>query len=415
MEESARRSTIVLYYRIMSGTQKPSESGAVRTVERRRQRGSGGILQVGDQVWRVDVELARDSVTTRRRRVSRTVRGTREEAELALARLKVAGHEKRLPSGGTNARSVSGALELYLQTAESGLLELAPRTVITSKSAIKVMGSTELPDGRKFGAIPLSRLTWQDIEHLYGAMRVSGRGPEWIRRCATVLTRALDLARKRGLIDANPSKDAVRPKSVRKKPFAPSEAEVRKVLTTVAAKDPQMANLATVLASTGMRTGEVLGLQWADVKLEAGEVHVAAAITDGGPGVGVVRKSTKRADWRDVPLTGAALSALQRQADRYEKLFGQPAPPTAYIFGGSPDGVDPLRPDGLSHGWAQSRGKSTLTLLDLRHYVATAMLDAGESYRTVADILGNSEATLRLHYDGRTGIEKRKAITALEL
>jgi hypothetical protein len=40
------------------------------------------------------------------------------------------------------------------------------------------------------------------------------------------------------------------------------------------------------------------------------------------------------------------------------------------------------------------------------------MLDAGESYRTVADVLGDSEATLRLHYDGRTGIEKRKAIVA---
>ncbi len=39
------------------------------------------------------------------------------------------------------------------------------------------------------------------------------------------------------------------------------------------------------------------------------------------------------------------------------------------------------------------------------------MLDAGESYRTVADILGNSEATLRLHYDGRTDVGKRKAIT----
>ena len=65
------------------------------------------------------------------------------------------------------------------------------------------------------------------------------------------------------------------------------------------------------------------------------------------------------------------------------------------MFAAGPDGVDPLRPDGLSHRWAQSRGTSTLTLLDLRHYVATAMLDAGESYRTVADILGNSEATLR--------------------
>lgn len=36
-------------------------------------------------------------------------------------------------------------------------------------------------------------------------------------------------------------------------------------------------------------------------------------------------------------------------------------------------------------------------------------------YRTVADILGNSESTLRLHYDGRTDVGKRKAITALEL
>ena len=45
--------------------------------------------------------------------------------------------------------------------------------------------------------------------------------------------------------------------------------------------------------------------------------------------------------------------------------------------------------------------------------VATTMLDAGESYRTVADILGNSENTLRLHYDGRTDVGKRRAIEAL--
>jgi integrase len=354
-------------------------------------------------------------VTGHRRRVSRTVRGTRAEAELALARLKVAGHERRLPSGGTNARSVSAALEMYLQTAAGGSLELAPRTVITTRSAIKVMESMELPDGRRFGAISLSKLTWQDVEHLYGAMRASGRGSDWIRRCATVLTRALELARKRGLIDSNPSKDAVRPKSVRKKPFAPTEPEVRLVLRSVTANDPEMANLATVLASTGMRTGEILGLKWADVHLTALELHVAAAITDGGPGVGVIRKPTKRSDWRDVPLTAAAAAALDRQVRRFKQNFGQPPPPRAYVFAGSPDGLQPLRPDALSHRWAQARGESVLTLLDLRHYVATAMLDAGESYRTVADILGNSEATLRLHYDGRTGIEKRKAIAALEL
>jgi hypothetical protein len=46
---------------------------------------------VADRVWRVDIEFPRDSVTGRRRRVSRTVRGSKEDAEFALARLKLAG------------------------------------------------------------------------------------------------------------------------------------------------------------------------------------------------------------------------------------------------------------------------------------------------------------------------------------
>ena len=373
------------------------------------------MFQLADGVWKVDIELPRDSVTGRRRRPSRTIRGTREEAELALSRLKTAGDQKRLPTGGTNARSVAAAMNQYLNAARSGSLELAPKTVTTSCSAAKVMSNTTLADGRRFGAIRLSRLNWEDIESLYAAMRASRRGPDWIRRCGTVLTRSLDLARKRGLIDSNPAKDAVRPKSTRKKPTSPLEDDVRAVLEIVTARDPEMADMAVLLASTGMRTGEMLGLQWADVDLAAAEVHVAAAVTDGGPGVGVVRKATKRSDWRDVPLTGAAVAALQRQNDRYRAQFAESPPRTAYLFGRTADAVRPMRPDALSRRWTAARGASPITLLEVRHYVATAMLDAGESYRTVAEILGNSEATLRLHYDGRTGIEKRKAITALEL
>jgi len=66
--------------------------------------------------------------------------------------------------------------------------------------------------------------------------------------------------------------------------------------------------------------------------------------------------------------------------------------------------IDADAPDALSNRWAAARGTSELTLQHLRHLAATAMLDAGESYRTVTDILGNSESTLRLHYDGRTDV-----------
>ncbi|MDQ3641807.1 MAG: tyrosine-type recombinase/integrase [Actinomycetota bacterium] len=386
--------------------------GAAR---RSRRRGSGGVFAVRDGVWRVDVEITRDPVTGRRRRVSRTIHGTREDAEVALARLRVADHEKRLPTGGTNARSVGAAFQLYQQAVDAGLIELAPSTVATVRSASKIMGGTELADGRQFGTIRLSRLTWQDIEYLYAAMRASGKSPAYVRRCATVLARALDLARKRGLIDSNPVKDATSPRTTRSKPFAPTGDEVRALVAVVQRRDPEIGDAGLVLASTGMRRGEFLAIRWCDLKLDQAELHVAAAITDGGPGVGVVRKSTKRSDWRDIPLTAAACQAFKRQAERRTELIGSPPEPEEYAFPKGPDGRQPMRPDEITNRWAGARGSSRITLLHLRHYTATAMLDAGESYRTVADILGNSEATLRLHYDGRTDVGKRKAITALEL
>jgi integrase len=83
-----------------------------------------------------------------------------------------------------------------------------------------------------------------------------------------------------------------------------------------------------------------------------------------------------------------------------------------------PGGIDPavpMRPERLHNRWNAARGSSRVTLGHLRHYAATAMLNAGESFRTVADILGNSESTLRLRYDGRTDVGKRQAIAALEL
>jgi integrase len=341
--------------------------------------------------------------------------GSREDAEIALARLKVADHEKRLPTGGTKARSIRAAFQLYQQAIDAGLVELAPRTRVTVRSAANTMSATTLADGRPFGDIRLSRLTWQDIEALYASMRAAGHGAAWIRRCATVINRTLELARKRGLVDVNPAKDAARPRLARTKPIAPGAKEVRDVLVRVRRVDPELADAVTVLASTGMRVGELLGLWWKNVNFEAAEVNVAWAITDGGPGVRIVRKPTKRADWRDVPLTDGGAAAFRAQWGRRRELLGAEPIGDSYVFPGGIDPVVAMRPERLQDRWIAARGPSLVTLGQFRHYAATAMLDAGESYRTVADILGNSESTLRLHYDGRTDVGKRKAIAALEL
>ncbi|MEZ5248019.1 MAG: hypothetical protein R2713_02030 [Ilumatobacteraceae bacterium] len=138
--------------------------------------------------------------------------------------------EKRLPRGGTSAKSVRAAFDLYLEAAAAGTIVLAPRTLVTSRSAANTMCRMLLPGDRPFGTIALSRLTWQEIEQMYAAMRAEELGVDWVRRCATVLTRSLDFARKRGLIDSNPSKDATRPRGSRSKPVSPAMAEVRALL-----------------------------------------------------------------------------------------------------------------------------------------------------------------------------------------
>jgi integrase len=309
---------------------------------------------------------------------------------------------------------VRDAFDVYLEAAESGQIELAPRTIVTTRSAANTMSSTRLLDGREFGRVPLSKLHWQTIDELYGEMKAAGLGTDWIRRCATVLSRSLDFARKRGLIDSNPAKDATRPKSTRSKPFAPTVDDVREVLVGVREQDEEFADAVTVLAGTGMRKAELLALRWADVDFKLDEIHVASAITDAGPGRGVVRKPTKKSDWRDVPLSQQTRGALVRQRDRAEQAWGD-FDDRSYVFPSANGPAVPWRPDSFTDRWTNLRGSSSITLQQLRHFAATVMLDAGESYRTVADLLGNSENTLRLHYDGRTDVGKRRAIAALDI
>jgi integrase len=261
----------------------------------RRQRGSGGLTEIRPGVWKVDFDIAPDPITARRRRLSRKVRGSRQDAEQALARLRIAHAERRLPVSGTGARTVSEALQAYMTAVEEGRIDLAPRTVLTTRSAINTMTSTIL-DRR-----PRVRCDCTGQAHVAtGRRALLGDATRWsrgrlVRRCATVLSRGLDLARKRGLLDANPAKDAVRPRTTRTKPLAPTREDVQQLLAAARDADEEFGDAILVLVSTGMRKGELLALMWRDVDLDRQEIHVDAAITDGGPGIGILRKQSRRA------------------------------------------------------------------------------------------------------------------------
>ena len=61
----------------MAGPGKPSKTRKSKSSQRRRQRGSGGVFQLGEGIWKVDIELPRDTVTGRRRRPLGTIQAER--------------------------------------------------------------------------------------------------------------------------------------------------------------------------------------------------------------------------------------------------------------------------------------------------------------------------------------------------
>jgi integrase len=63
--------------------------------------------------------------------------------------------------------------------------------------------------------------------------------------------------------------NAARPRTVRSKPFAPTGREVVELLGASAERDAEVADAAIVLASSGVRKGELLAVRWAEIDLEA--------------------------------------------------------------------------------------------------------------------------------------------------
>jgi hypothetical protein len=95
-------------------------------------------------------------------------------------------------------------------------------------------------------------------------------------------------------------------------------------------------------------------------------VGFARALADGGPGVGVYVKPTKRSDWRDVPITEQIAEALEQLIDQRRCLLDEDPPGNGFVFSDSIDGSTPLRPDSMSHRWLAGRGASDVTFAKLR-------------------------------------------------
>jgi integrase len=388
----------------------PAKRTSTGAKARRTQR-SGAITRLGIDRWLVGVEGPPDAVSGQRRRYTRTVRGDREQAEVTLAALKLALDGGAVPIA-TRAKTVRAACDLYLSEART-----ESQTLRTDSSACRRICATVLPGGTLFGQLPLSKVDWKLIEQTFakweGAIEPSTRA-----RYASTLSKVFEHAKRTGWMRSNPTSDARRPKVPSHRPVVPATVEVREALRLAKSQDFVLYAYVIGMATIGCRRSELLAITVADLDLDQGVVTIRASIADGGPGRGTYRKTTKRDDWRDVPLTAQMIDVfielLARRRDVLKQFGKDKLDPDGCVFSDEMNGARWMRPDSTTQRWLAARGSSKVTFAMLRPYVATQLLDVTNGdYRTVASITGNSEETLRRWYDAGPNLQKKRAVVEM--
>lgn len=356
-----------------------------------------GTLRHRAGAWRLQVYAGRDPLTGKHRRLTATVnepdtRAGRKTAEAALARM-VLEVEDGKHSAATDNPTVAQLLERWTdaRAADWSPANRAVYRVVIAAQIIPHIGDMRV---RALRAHHLDRLYTDLRDH--GARDGGPLAPGSVRKVHTILTSALGQARKWGIITINPADNATPPKAERSGVVDATVDEVRALLA-LAPLDFRI--LLLLAATTGARRGELCALRWDDIDFDAGIVTVRRALSDGGPGEGLVEKSRKAAGVSRSTLDAGTLAALRAYRAGVEldrAAIG--ARPPVYVFE-RPTG-EPWRPDTTSDRWADLRRRAgvrpELRLHSVRHYVVSALLAAGFDARTVSDRVGWSNPSTML-------------------
>ncbi|HEP9783617.1 site-specific integrase [Pseudomonas aeruginosa] len=198
------------------------------------------------------------------------------------------------------------------------------------------------------------------------------------------------------LIDTNPlagwtfsRKDQVKEDDV--DPFSPEEQRA-----ILAALDGQARNLVQFALWTGMRTSELVALDWGDIDWLKGEVYVTRAMTQAAAGEAEVTKTLSGK--RRIKLLAPAMEALTAQKAHTflagNEVFQNPRTMERW------KGDQPIRKTMWAHA-VKKAGVRYRRPYQTRHTYASMMLSAGEHPMWVAGQMGHSDWTMIARVYGR--------------
>jgi integrase len=255
------------------------------------------------------------------------------------------------------------------------------------------------PLRERHGGLPVQRLTKRHIDELVadlltgGTKTAKGRtrrpwGADAVNKVTQTTARMLADAQRLGLVARNVAEHVDRVNRPHKVIETYTESEVQQLLAALA--DDRLGH-AWELALSGLRRGEIAGLRWTDVDLEAKTLSVVNnRVSAGGKTIENDPKSaTSR---RTLPLPDRLVSVLKaaKRRQKAERLaLGGSYRSGAYVV--SNEIGDPYSPAVLSRYWrdaVKAAGIRHIKLHAARHTCATLMHLQGVPVAVIAAWIG---------------------------
>ena len=265
----------------------------------------------------------------------------------------------------------------------------------------------------RLGNKTLADIQTRDVEALLKELRRT-LSASTVNNVRIALSKVFSIADRHGLVLVNPvsktdkAKRGEFEKTNVRLPWSVEEAQ--RALACASGHDLEL--FITLGLSTGMRRGEMLGLQWKDIDFEAGTVSIERSIhresiiqIDGSRHSEIVITPPKTAKSRRVNnLTLPVLDLLHRYRLEQEIAFSQREPKPQFIF--TNRNGDPLDESKLSYRYRKflkENGLRYIRIHDLRHTFATILItDDAKNIAAASKALGHSSLAITLDVYGKT-------------
>ena len=253
------------------------------------------------------------------------------------------------------------------------------------------------------GGLRLNRLHAQNISQFLVSKLESGLSRNTVRILLSAIRPMLSLAVSEGILATNPALGLAKRIGLNEDPETLKEDEVKAMtsdqlstcLNTTAALEPAYFPLFLLLARTGLRIGEGLGLQWDDINLDARELtvrrtlHAARTKEDAASRTGTPKSRKSRIVDMSQQLRTMLASIHTVRIERALKLGVEMPPWVSCTRRGTPMDESKVR-RAMKRVLKRAELPPDFTPHAFRHSFASRLLSAGESVYYVSKQLGHA-------------------------